>query len=252
MKSNWGTAKPWILCLSIVAAVAMAGILAPAIADEPECLAAQRWVESHASELPGSLGEISSYPHLYRAQIFGHLPAQVKSQLWREHLSGALARHPEWNPRQIALVSKAIQTFTPEIFGLDEGDPARAEAAGRIDALWEEALQLFSRQQAEGLLVRLGSPQPTYNAVSSWPIYFRSFVRQSWSAAAQVGIEPNRLPCSCKSWVERPCPNLEWCLGGCKLTWCGPGLFDICDGTCVATAPGDPVPVDPVDQPRAQ
>jgi hypothetical protein len=240
-----------MLCLSILAAIALAGILAPVIADEPECQAAQRWVESHASDLPDSLGEISSYPHLYRAQIFGHLPAQAKSRLWREHLGAALTRHPEWNPQQADLVRKAIQTLSPEIYALAEADPDREEAGRRIDALWETALRLVSRQEAEALLVRLGSPQPTYRAASSWPVYLRSSVRQALSAEAQVviGIEK---PCDCFRGDEQPCPNLEWCLDGCKVAWCGPGLFDFCDGICVATAPGDPVPVDPRDPTRSQ
>lgn len=249
MKPYWKTAKPWMLCLSIVACLAVAGMLAPVIADEAECQAAQRWVESHASDLPDSLDEISSYPHLYRAQIFGHLPADVKSRLWGEHLGDALARHPEWSRQQASLVSKAIQMLSPEVYALAEGDPARAEAGRRIDALWDEALQLFSRQEAEALLVRLGSPQPTYRAASSWPVFLRSSVRQALSAEAQVGTTQ---PCDCKRGAAQPCPNLEWCLEGCRVVWCGPGLFDFCDGICVATAPGDPVPVDDLDQPRGQ
>ena len=243
MKSYWKTTKTWMLCLSIVAAVAMAGVLAPMIAEGPECLAAEGWVESHASNLPDSLEAISSYPHLYRAKIFGELQPDVKSRLWREHLLAALAQHPEWTPRQTDLVSKAIRLLSPQLYALPESGLQREQAGQRIDALWEEALQVFSRQQAEALLVRLGSPQPTYRATSSWPIFLRSKVRQSLSVEAQV-IGINK-PCDCFRGDERPCPNLEWCLEGCKVVWCGPGWLDFCDGICVATAPGDPVPVIP-------
>ncbi|MEE8586210.1 MAG: bacteriocin fulvocin C-related protein [Acidobacteriota bacterium] len=242
MKPYWKTTKPRMLCLSIAAAVAWAGILAPLIAEEPECLAAERWVETHASNLPDSLEEISSFPHLYRAKIFGELQPDVKSQLWREHLRTALAQHPEWTPQQATLVSQAIQMLSPQLYALPEGAPEREQAGERIDALWQGALRLFSSQQAEALLVRLGSPQPTYQTVSSWPVLLRSKVRQSLSVTAQQVIGINQ-PCKCKTWVERPCPNLEWCLEGCRLAWCGPGLFDICDGICVATAPGDPLAV---------
>lgn len=127
----------------------------PAFAERAGAAAAE-WVEQNKDRLPTTYEDIIAYPLTYRRAIHARLSPTAQRQLWMEHLSRYRAAHPDLDPRQRAVLSKAIATASkPATF---ESALAPDEALDRLGTI---AIEAFGKQQARGLLATLGSvPSP--------------------------------------------------------------------------------------------
>jgi hypothetical protein len=157
------------MAMLIIMCACMASGLSSALA-EPEqpvsedCATIQAWVEANKERLPTTYEGLSRFSVTYRRAIFGTLPADIKSRLWRQHFHVYLANHPNLAPAQIAIVREMHALASPEFFARRSDDAKRNGATDRLRAeddrrlaeLEERAAELFSNHELTALMAYLG------------------------------------------------------------------------------------------------
>jgi hypothetical protein len=217
-------AKFAFAALVSAAAFAALAITLPTLVESPE-----EWVASRSGQLPQTYQEISSFPAAYRMQIVAELPSQAQARLWQEHFEIVLGSRPHLDAAQKSLIQAASRRATPESF--DRALQAAGETPPGLLELAHQIESRFDRQRAWEIFYQLGSPEPTYQSASSWPIWASDLARGIFSASAR-GIR-----CNCA--VGAP-PGPQCLTSVCVLstscltspTGCGPMGLSACNGCC--------------------
>ena len=114
----------------------------------------QQWVERHRAELPQTLEKLALLPIPFRKAVFRAVPADIRVNLWREHLASFLTSPSSWSREQKTLLMEAISEM-PAIVG---ADAERGRQTGRD--LKARLSELFTTEQALLMFGTLGPPEP--------------------------------------------------------------------------------------------
>jgi hypothetical protein len=225
--------------------------LGPARAEETGadwCGDLMKWVEANRANLPRTYEEISALHPVYRRAIYGYLPAETKSALWRaqfeRYLSGS-----QLTGEQRSLLLESLQWVTPRTFVLLDGKnrPARARLVRYLEDFDARAQKAFGRERAQEIFSTLGPAS----------VEDRFFSSPQAPLAISTDVEPPPPPpepvagpvaCSC-SRSHTECPSGYTCTGNhaCNriTNGCGPIYARVdCDGLCEKPEPFDEDPVE--------
>lgn len=129
--------------LLVMSALLAAPAALSALTCQAQAAQAKAWIEN-ASQLPRTADELRSVPQELRRTVVSLLPAEVRSDLWRESMRTYLADHPGLSRAQARLIRNAIDLATPEYFSLKPGDFGWADLVERPTlALAEQGQALF-------------------------------------------------------------------------------------------------------------
>ena len=98
---------------ALLAALALAFLVAPALAETP-CEQAAKWVEAHRDALPQTLEDFVTVPEAFRGAAFMALPADERAELWSSHLEKFVADHPELAAEERAQIAALGDLFDSE------------------------------------------------------------------------------------------------------------------------------------------
>ena len=111
-------------------------------------------VERHRAELPQTLEKLALLPMPFRKAVFRAVPADIRVNLWREHLASFLTSPNSWSTEQKALLMEVISEM-PSILG---GDAERGRQSG--PSLKSRLSEAFTAEQAFLMFGTLGPPEP--------------------------------------------------------------------------------------------
>jgi len=112
----------------------------------------REWLERHPESLPQSLDEIARFPVAFRHVMINAVSAQVRVQLWRQHLETFLRPGSPLNEAQRQLVAVSISRL-PELLAAPGPNPVLIE--------WERQIaEIFSRSEAARVFGSIGPPEP--------------------------------------------------------------------------------------------
>jgi hypothetical protein len=197
----------------VAAGLLLAGEV-PALADD-ERQAALAWVKKNSKNLPHMYENVIKYPLRYRRAIFNASAANVRRDLWMEHLLTYRTAHPNLTKQQSGVIDRAWWMLEdPSMFA---GKPSQ-DAKQKLDALHKDAVTAFGNNEAHALLGALGRAAPPSAKVSS-------------------AADPPTCPCfSAANGSQDFCDSghctvdgyCEWQPTGCGVFWVNP-----CNGDCV-------------------
>lgn len=209
-----------------------------------------KWIEANRTDLPQTYEEISALHPTYRRAIYGFLPAETKSALWRtqfeRYLSGS-----QLTEEQRSLLLEALQSVTPRTFALLDGKsrPARARLVRYFEDFEARALKAFGPERTQEIFSTIG-PASIEDRFFSAP---RELLTSSTSLEPSPSPDPSPGPvaCSC-SRSHKECPSGYTCTGNhaCNrvTNGCGPFYARVdCDGLCEKPEPAaeDPIGTTP-------
>lgn len=110
------------------------------------------WLIDHPDALPRTLNDLAQFPMAFRRVMVNAVKAEVRKDLWREHLETFLGSESPLNESQRRIVAATILKF-PELFTAPAPNPALVE--------WEREIAItFSRQEAARVFAQIGPPEP--------------------------------------------------------------------------------------------
>ncbi len=115
------------------------------------------WVEANKDRLPRSYDEVITHTIPYRNAILLAVPAEVRAQLWTEHMNRYRAEHPGISADQTEVIDRAV-ALVSTLFVLGE------DVSDEVQRLEEVAKQAFGRDEARALLSTLGPPDSEVTA----------------------------------------------------------------------------------------
>jgi len=192
-----------LLCAAcgLAAILSLASAPARAAAPQPECAAADAWVNAHRSELPTSYEALGKYSAEYRRAIVAALDPGSQSQLWRTQFERSLAA-ADLTAEQRGILREAIELASPDFFAKPDLE--------EISHLMVRAIQAFGAERANQIFVELGSAAP-----------------------GAVVVTP---ACPCATAPGDTCGTNKYCddTAVCNPSsrGCGPGGVYACNGMC--------------------
>ena len=112
------------------------------------------WVESHATELPRTLAELSTYPTAFRRVIVNRVSPERRTMFWCDHLRTFLGPDSAMTAAQRGFVEEVISEL-PSVFALP-----LAETQARIRPIEQRMRGFFTREQAAAMFGMVGPPEP--------------------------------------------------------------------------------------------
>ena len=112
----------------------------------------REWLDRHPGALPQSLDEIARFPVAFRRVMINAVSAEVRVQLWQEHLETFLRPGSSLDEAQRRLVAISISRL-PELLAAPGPSPVLIE--------WERQIaKAFSRPEAARVFGLIGPPEP--------------------------------------------------------------------------------------------
>lgn len=147
--------------LSVVAALVLATLCTPAAFAaeiESECAKNEAaWLQANADRLPKSLEDMKAIPEEEQKIAFRNLDAGTQSAIWESHYQEVLTtRGGEMSAEQRAVIEKAIEASTPELYSLRENDLGFAAAQAKLREAVAEAKNVFSAEDVHAIFFTLG------------------------------------------------------------------------------------------------
>jgi hypothetical protein len=158
------------------------------------------------------LANLAAFDSAHRRAIFTTVGAEVRANLWREHLV-RFERQPGLSAEQRALIGEAIGLTTPALY---RHDPT---ATREFDAFWARAERAFTSPDQQRPWYDLGSlAAPSRERVALTPI----------AAAAQ------EIWCNCRTASGNGQCFGTSCVSSYCTSWdgCGAGGSQPCNGMC--------------------
>ena len=112
------------------------------------------WVEAHAEELPRSLAELSAFPVAFRRVIVNRVSAELRTQLWQDHLRTFLTPESTLTEEQRTFIEETIGRL-PDVFA-----SPLADAQAKMRPVEDRMRVLFAREQAAAMFGMVGPPEP--------------------------------------------------------------------------------------------
>jgi hypothetical protein len=188
--------------------------------------AADQWVAGLSSdELDAAADTIQSYPVAYRREILRALPAEKRSDVWRNHIRAYMASGRDLSSDAVPVLEGAIAVASPEVF-------AEVTDANRQKLLLvaEQVVGAVGRDDAEYLLYRLGPKDGTFASVEPLRHRLANLVR-SYVAFARATTCDCNMMWGCEEFTS--CTQDIWCREDYDWPACGWWLYEVCDGLCV-------------------
>jgi len=176
-----------------------------------------------------------------RREIYGSLPAALKSAVWTKHFLDTLARHPELTVPQRDVIQFGLTLLKSNVLDTDPSDPNRAALVDApLQELAARAQRVFTPELAYEVFADFGSRTTPVDGAERLPAAASKTVRHP---------KPTTSTCECSLFSDycqafRGGMNGWYCsqIGGCYLSSTGCGTFweYACNGMCVQQQdPGD-------------
>jgi hypothetical protein len=165
-----------IILLSLGPASGLGCWVTPAEVDEPKASRAeapegvsaeddsekvQAWIAANRTRLPSTYEDVSRFPPQYRKAIFVAQTPEVKSSLFRTQIERYRQQHPSLSAEQRAVLARATEMVTPELFTTRSGPPERLrEVDAQLRDLMKQAIAAFGFDEARSIFVDLGPADP--------------------------------------------------------------------------------------------
>lgn len=222
------TSSIYLALLAIISCLGFALFLPAQAQAEKECARVERWLKQNEGNLPRTYEELSILPVTYRRAVFGTLPAEEKSELWRNHLTTYLEAHSDLTSRQRKLIEKAIDMVTPEMFSSSPRDPRWEKLVFRPSrALELQAKKVFQPEQIQEIFAQLGPSD-----LDDRQPFLEKLQEDNGGEQAEASA------CSCAT-TSPYCPTNYWCYyrqNNCTIIrdQCGTFWTHHCNGHCIS------------------
>ena len=184
------------------------------------CVSIQDWVEQNRSKLPTDYDELGRLPWAYRRVVLGELPPATRSALFQTHYERYALAHPDMSPAQRAVLDRAKELMTPDVYALPRESPEWKTRIGAPQAeLERQARAAFDPDEVVQIFSTIGSEDP---ATVHLP-----------PATAKAATEY----CNCST-ASDFCSSGYTCRYGVitciyTSTFCGWNLLYSCNGMCI-------------------
>lgn len=172
----------FLAALVAVLAIPAESVLLKALVTPSAQDAVANWVDGLGQpEFAAATTNIQHYPFAYRRELLRRESADGRSRVWRAHIAGYLAAHPNLDAAAVTLVKTAADVLTPTFFA-GPSDEARAS----LHAVAEQIEASLGKSEAEYLLYRLGPADGTFASFEPLSMYLGNKVRGLWLNAAST------------------------------------------------------------------
>jgi hypothetical protein len=110
------------------------------------------WLDRHPEALPRTLADLARFPIPFRRVMVNAVAAEVRANLWREHLESFLGADSTLSAAQREFVAASLPKL-PELLAAPAPNPTIVE--------WEHDMsKVFSREEAARIFALIGPPEP--------------------------------------------------------------------------------------------
>ena len=148
-----------VLGLSLTACVTTSEGTSPPGDKSAEAI--QSWIVLNRAHLPTDYDELGRLPWAYRRVVLGELPPATRSALFQTHYERYALAHPDMSPAQRAVLDRAKELMTPDVYALPRESPEWKTRIGAPQAeLERQARAVFDRTELMRIFAMIGPEDP--------------------------------------------------------------------------------------------
>ncbi|MBL1102658.1 bacteriocin fulvocin C-related protein [Streptomyces coffeae] len=182
----------------------------PALAEDPACASARKWVRDNKDNLPREYADLITHPMAVRRAVFAELGPQDRSSLWVEHLKRYRAARTDLSRQCRSVLDEALAIASaPSTFAVRSGRSSALQR--RLDAVTAKAKEAFGPDEARMLLATLGpGDQADAPGTSALPGNCECNIDDSWcgSKTCQFTIDCHHSDSGCGTVWADPCNGM--------------------------------------------
>ncbi len=150
-----------VCALGLMVAACVTASENTSLPEDTSAEAIQSWVARNRAHLPTDYDELSRLPWAYRRVVFAELPPATRSALFRTHFERYAQAHPNMSPSQSAVLERAKELMTPDVYALPHESPEwKARVGTPQEELEHQARAVFDRAELARIFAMIGPEDP--------------------------------------------------------------------------------------------